>query len=182
MFAVYSLFFLLLLSMSHSAPLDCNDLLKPLDEINPSDFKGRWAMVADSMRTSQPTDGFPTISSIVLDIHNVSLTKGVLISSEFCNYDSFNVTLNGSNYELSGTGTGILSGRIYSTTCPDCVVLSFNVYTPYFKGQELCLFSRRRQLEPKELQEFVAQVKCLGMPEPVFMDPNEMLCPPYQES
>jgi len=42
---------------------------------------------------------------------------------------------------------------------------------------DILLFSRRRELEQKEMEEFLAQLECLKMPPPDVMNPTRELCP-----
>jgi len=42
---------------------------------------------------------------------------------------------------------------------------------------DLYLLSKKREVEPREMEEFRAQLKCYQLPEPVVMDPTKELCP-----
>lgn len=45
------------------------------------------------------------------------------------------------------------------------------------RSLELYLLSRRRQVEEKEMEEFLDQLWCYKLPPPVVMDPTKELCP-----
>ncbi|KAI3352458.1 hypothetical protein L3Q82_005412 [Scortum barcoo] len=176
MFAAWAIAFLCFMPMSHSAPVDCNDLLKPSDQIHFHQLEGTWAMVADSMQITEFQHPVPRIGSVSVTLVNSTYTRAMSIDGR-CFYDSHNVSNEGPNFKIEVPFN--YTGTILSTSCADCVVLSLSMELPHKKSKELCLFSKRREVDPKELREFIAQVDCLNMPKPVVMDPNEGLCPVY---
>uniref|UniRef100_A0A671U4N2 Apolipoprotein M n=1 Tax=Sparus aurata TaxID=8175 RepID=A0A671U4N2_SPAAU len=150
MFAVCAIALLCLAYVSHSEPLTCKDVLQPLDELDPNDLQGEWAMVAGSLRVIESDEPFDIPDSVSLNFYNSTFTKGNLYG------ESINTTFT-------------------HTSCRDCILLSFDVESG--KRQHFYLFSRRRQLEQEEIEEFTAQVECLKMPPPAVMDPTKELCP-----
>uniref|UniRef100_A0A674MVB8 Uncharacterized protein n=1 Tax=Takifugu rubripes TaxID=31033 RepID=A0A674MVB8_TAKRU len=104
-----------------------------------------------------------------------SLLKGtseVINSKNNCYYQSYNISLEGSSFTFDD---GSSNATFIHTSCPDCILISFNGESGdllYFY-----LFSRRRQLEEKEMEEFRRQVGCLKMPPPFVMNPANELCP-----
>ncbi|CAJ1053561.1 hypothetical protein D5F01_LYC00152 [Xyrichtys novacula] len=175
LFAIRTLAVFSLISASLAASLDCKDVLRPMDKLNPRDWEGMWAMVADSIRVIQSPEPERLSNSTVLYFYNSTFTKANLDLT--CSYFSNNVTFEGPDYKFDVNGVVKFSGTIFYSSCPDCLVLSFIVDSPHYKSQELCLFSKRRSVEETELQEFMAQVKCMDMPEASVMNPNEELCP-----
>lgn len=176
MFAVCTTTLLCLMSVSYSASLTCTDLVQPLDQLDPYDLEGRWALVADSLKIIQSETPFQTSDSISVDFYNSTFSKANRFG-ELCNYFSHNVSVEGPNYDFMFGEIYKFSGTLFRTSCSDCVVLSFNVESPGFRAKELCLFSKRRAVDEKEMREFSALVGCLKMPEPVVMDPTQKLCP-----
>lgn len=176
MFAVCAILFLCLMSLSHSAPEACTDLVKPFDELDPHHYEGRWVLTADSLRTSGYTTDTELFDSVTLDFYNSSFIKAGR-SGEDCKYFSHNVTIKGSHYNFTVQETLNFSGTVFRTSCSDCIIMSFNLDTPGVKSEELCLFSKKRKVEESVLREFVTLVECLSMPAPVVMDPTMELCP-----
>uniref|UniRef100_A0A8D0AQM8 Apolipoprotein M n=1 Tax=Sander lucioperca TaxID=283035 RepID=A0A8D0AQM8_SANLU len=156
MFAVCAITLLFLMSLSHSAPLDCKDLVQPLAQADPRHYEGRWAMIASSLKIIKPERpvvpfSVPYADSLRIDFYNSTYTQA------------------------DRNGDRNLTGNFVHTSCQDCLLMRLNVESG--KRQHFYLFSRRRQLEQKEMEEFRAQVKCLNMPSPAVMDPTKELCP-----
>ncbi|CAJ1053559.1 hypothetical protein GBF38_003559 [Xyrichtys novacula] len=177
LFAIRTLAVFSLISASLAAPLDCQDVLRPMDKLNPRDWEGMWAAVADSVRNIQPPGPALLSDSTVLYFYNSTFSRANRFNLT-CSYFSNNVTFEGPDYKFDVNAVVKYSGTVFYSSCPDCVVLSFIVDSPFYKSQELCLFSKRRSVEETEMQEFMAQVKCMNMPEPYVMNPNVDLCPP----
>uniref|UniRef100_A0A671U2D9 Uncharacterized protein n=1 Tax=Sparus aurata TaxID=8175 RepID=A0A671U2D9_SPAAU len=171
---------LCLVSASLSAPLACEDLLRPLDQLNLRHLEGRWALVAGSLshlpyleRFKQRDSAAVNFSSNSTEI-NVSYTRSLRLNNK-CQYSSYNITMEGSSFTYDGTDKSNASARFVHTSCHDCMLMHMDVESG--KRQHFYLFSRRRQLEQEEIEEFTAQVECLKMPPPVVMDPTKELCP-----
>ncbi|XP_073324737.1 uncharacterized protein [Pagrus major] len=171
---------LCLVSVSLSAPLACEDLVRPLDQLNPHHLEGKWALVAGSLshlpyleRFKQRDSASVNFSSNSTEI-NVSYTRSIRLDNK-CMYSSYNITLEGSNFTYDGTDKSNTSASFVHTSCHDCMLMHMNVESG--KRQHFYLFSRRRQLEQEEIEGFTAQVECLKMPPPVVMDPTKELCP-----
>lgn len=172
--AVCAIAFACFTSVSRSSPLTCKDLIQPLDEVNPHDFEGSWVMVADSMKVIEAERPVEICDSVRIDFSNTTFTKANLCGDR-CQLFSRNVTLDGPHYSFS-YGPMNFTGTVFKTSCADCMLLTFKVDAPKEKTEELCLFSRRRAVDEKNLREFEAQVKCLEMPEHMVMDPTKALC------
>ncbi|KAG8014874.1 hypothetical protein GBF38_003559 [Nibea albiflora] len=164
-----------LASVSRSSPLTCKDLIQPLDEANPRDYEGSWALVADSLKVIKAEAPVETCESVRINFSNSMITKANLCGNQ-CQYLSRNITVDGPHFSFSYGPLLNFSGTVFKTSCADCMLLTFRVDTPKEKTEELCLFSRRRAEDQKNLEEFKAQVKCLEMPEHVVMDPTKELC------
>lgn len=176
MFAVRAITLLCLMSASYSASPNCTDLVQPLDQVDPHDLEGRWALVADSLKIIHSETPVQTSNSTSIDFYNSTLSKANRFG-ELCDYISGNVSIEGPNYDFMFGRMYKFNGTLFRTSCSDCLMLSFNVESPYFETKELCLFSKRRAVDEKEMREFSALVECLKMPEPVVMDPTQKLCP-----
>ncbi|KAM3623401.1 uncharacterized protein V6R79_010717 [Siganus canaliculatus] len=175
MFPLCTIGVLCLASMSQAAPLTCEDLVQPLNHLDPHHLEGRWALTAGSVSDSPQQDWFKHKSSITVDF---SSTNGTSISITFsmrsvneCYNSSFDIFLEGSTFTFADH----INTSFTRTSCPDCILMSFDVMSG--RQQHFYLFSRRRQVEENELEEFRAQVECLKMPPLAMMDPHTELCP-----
>ncbi len=176
MFSLCAFALLCLIAVSDAGPLDCKELMQPLDQLNPRDYEGRWAMIASSLKVIESAAPVKLSDSISIDFYNSTFYKTHRFG-ESCSYTAHNVSIEGPHYNFTIGQVYHFSGTIYKTTCEDCVVLSFNVDSPNHKTEELCLFSRRREVDQMEMRKFTAQVECLKMPEYTVMDPTKELCP-----
>ncbi|XP_078021170.1 uncharacterized protein LOC144461736 [Epinephelus lanceolatus] len=172
---------LCLVSVSHSAPLSCEDLLRPLDQLNPHHLKGRWALVAGSLSDPAYLERFKRRNSTSIDFSSfsnatssVSYTPSVDAGGK-CHYHTHNVSVEGSVFTFDVREQVNLTVTFLRTSCPDCLVMRYDNESK--KVERLLLFSRRRELEQKEMEEVNAQMECLSMPPPAIMDPNKELCP-----
>ncbi|XP_030287993.1 alpha-1-acid glycoprotein 1-like [Sparus aurata] len=163
--------------VSLSAPLACEDLLRPLGQLDPRHLEGRWAMVAGSLshppfmeRLRSRESATASFSSNTSET-SISFRRSMRLDDE-CHYASYNISVEGSSFTFDNRS---INTTFTHTSCRDCILLSFDVESG--KRQHFYLFSRRRQLEQEEIEEFTAQVECLKMPPPAVMDPTKELCP-----
>ncbi|KAG8014875.1 hypothetical protein GBF38_003560 [Nibea albiflora] len=167
-------------SVSWSAPVPCEELLRPLDRLHLHRLEGRFALIAGSLSNLTYLEKFKQRDSATINFSsntsdaNISYTSTILLHDE-CLYHSYNISLQGSSFTFDGTDKSILSANYVHTSCPDCVLMRMIVES--VKRQHLYLFSKRREVEQKEMEEFKAQVACLNMPAPAVMDPTKELCP-----
>ncbi|KAG8014876.1 hypothetical protein GBF38_003561 [Nibea albiflora] len=171
---------LCLMTLTHSAPLTCEEMLRPLDQVDLPRLEGRRALVAASLSHPPFMERLRQRETASVDFSSNSSESSISFrrSTRFdnvCHYGSYNISLQGSSFIFDNITT-----TFTHTSCDDCVLLSFDVESG--KRQHFYLFSRRRQLETQEIQEFTAQVKCLNMPPPVVMDPTKELCPEESSS
>ncbi|XP_069023668.1 saxitoxin and tetrodotoxin-binding protein 1-like [Embiotoca jacksoni] len=177
MLAVYATILLCLMSVSLSAPLACEDLVQPVSQLDPQHLEGRWVLVAGSlsylpfMERLRHRDSSSAHFSSNAGEDNISFSRSMRSDNE-CYSSSYNISLEGSSFTFDN---GSVTTTFIRTSCPDCILLSCDVDNG--KRQHFYLFSKRRQLEQKEMEEFRAQVECLNMPPPVVMDPTKELCP-----
>ncbi|KAK9540052.1 hypothetical protein VZT92_002524 [Zoarces viviparus] len=176
MLAVCAIAVLCVMPVGHAAPLDCKHLVEPLGQIDPGHLEGRWALVADSLKIFETGRPFLPFDSVSVDFHNSTYTQGNRYGEE-CRYQTQNISIEGPNFDIKVGGSVNLRGTFLHTSCSDCVALTLTVDSPNQNTLEVCLLSRRRQLDQKELEEFRAQVECLNMPQHVVMDPTKQLCP-----
>ncbi|CAI5680006.1 unnamed protein product [Oreochromis niloticus] len=174
MFAVL-LTVLCLVSVSRSAPLACEKLVKPLEQFDIQNVTGRWSLVAVSLKDWENENFVRRKDSIVVDIRNSSYIEAERVAGR-CQYDLLDFTLEGHILTMKA-GNVNLTGTLFYTSCADCMVLTMHIKSPTYCTVEFYLLSRRRQLEQKEMEEFSAQVLCLSMPPPIVMDPKTELCP-----
>ncbi|TWW58529.1 hypothetical protein D4764_06G0000590 [Takifugu flavidus] len=177
MFAVHVLLLFSLAHLSHSALQTCGDLLRPLNQLHPRSLEGDWALVAGTLSQLSLMEDFSQRGGATVSFSNntdsITVTfKRSINSKNNCYYQSYNISLEGSSFTFDD---GSSNATFIHTSCPDCILISFNGESGdllYFY-----LFSRRRQLEEKEMEEFRRQVGCLKMPPPFVMNPANELCP-----
>ncbi|XP_026216619.1 uncharacterized protein LOC113162604 isoform X2 [Anabas testudineus] len=176
-FAVCATALLFMVSASHSAPLACEDLVRPVDQLDLRQLEGRWAMVAGSLsyppfieRLRRRDSASLTFSSNTSD-SVIVFSRSARVDNK-CYHSSHNITLEGNSFTHDNNS---VHTTFFYTSCPDCILVSCNVESG--KRRHFYLLSRRRQLEEKEMEEFRAQVECLNMPPPVVLDPTKELCP-----
>uniref|UniRef100_A0A3Q1HBA3 Uncharacterized protein n=1 Tax=Anabas testudineus TaxID=64144 RepID=A0A3Q1HBA3_ANATE len=172
-----SIVLLCLTSVSHSAPLACENLVRPLDQLDPHRLEGRWAMIAGSLSYPPFIERLRRRVSASVNFSNITAESVIVFSrskhlENKCYYSSYNVSLEGNRFTFYN---GNITTTFIHTSCHDCILMSFDVESG--KRLHFYLFSRRRQLEEKEMEEFRAQVECLNMPPPVVLDPTKELCP-----
>lgn len=165
---------------SHSAPLPCEELVRPVDQLDLRHLEGKWAMVAGSLSYLPNLERFKQRDSATINVSSntsdtsISYSRSIRLDNK-CQYNSYNISLEGSSFTYDGTGKSNISANFAHTSCRDCLVMHIHLVSK--KQQHFYLFSRRRQLEQKEMEEFRAQVECLNMPPPVVLDPTKELCP-----
>ncbi|KAL6110167.1 orm1 [Pungitius sinensis] len=174
---------LCLMSASRAAPRPCDDSAWLADRLDPSHLVGRWAMVAGSLSHLPFLERFKQRDSAYVNFSNSTSETAVSYSGSIrqngtCLYRYFNISLAGGRFAYEGTPPSNLTTSFVRASCPDCMLM--HVDRESGKWQHLYLFSRRRELEQKELEKFRAQVECLNMLPPVVMDPTKELCPEEQ--
>lgn len=176
MFAACAIALLCWVSVSHSAPLACEDVARPLDQLDPRHLAGSWALVAGAMREQAHLEKFKTRESA--SVHFASETPITSFRRSFnindsCQHLQSNITLEGSGFSFDQLIN--ITVTFLQTSCPDCMVMRFDDGSK--ETLRMYLFSRRREVEEKEMEEFTAQAKCMNMLPPVVMDPKKELCP-----
>ncbi|MED6267247.1 hypothetical protein CHARACLAT_010233 [Characodon lateralis] len=164
-------------SVSHSAPTPCENLIRPVESLSFHDVKGSWALVSVSaadpnhLEKQKRSDSGRAFFANYTDRPEISFTR-ISNVGDSCQYMRTNITLEGSGFvdpQLNITMT------LLRRSCPDCIVVRLDK----IPGQpsRLYLFSRRRAVEAKEMEEFKAQAECLSLSEHHVMDPTKELCP-----
>uniref|UniRef100_A0A3Q3GQ19 Apolipoprotein M n=1 Tax=Kryptolebias marmoratus TaxID=37003 RepID=A0A3Q3GQ19_KRYMA len=176
MFALYAVAFFCWVSVSLSAPLSCEDLNRPLDTQDLSFLNGRWALVLASLSNPAHLGKLKERDSASISFASHSDSSKLSFTRDFsfndsCLHVNTNVTVDGSGFIFHEFNYTV---KILHTSCSDCAVMRFD--RPG-KPERVYLFSRRREVGPKELEEFSAQAECLGMTAPFVMDPTKKLCP-----
>lgn len=179
-FLVLSAVVLCWLSVSLAAPLACEELVRPLEQLQPHGLVGRWALVAGALSHLPSLEKFKQRDSASIHFSSntsessLSYTRSLCLGNKSL-HTSFNISLDGTRFTYDGTDKSNVSSSFVRTSCRDCLLMRMNVESG--KRVHLYLFSRRRRLEQEEMEEFQAQVRCLNMPPPVVMDPEKQLCP-----
>uniref|UniRef100_A0A3Q1F768 Uncharacterized protein n=1 Tax=Acanthochromis polyacanthus TaxID=80966 RepID=A0A3Q1F768_9TELE len=177
MLAACAVFLLCWVSVSRSAPLACEDLVRPSNQPDLHHVEGRWVFVAGSLSYLPFIERLRQRDSSAVRFSTNGNKTDILFSRSMrsenkCYYTSTNISLEGSSFIYDNGSVNI---TFMHTSCHDCILLSCDVDSG--TRQHFYLFSKRRQLEEKEMEEFRAQVECLNMPPPVVMDPTKQLCP-----
>ncbi|XP_008413958.1 uncharacterized protein LOC103468584 [Poecilia reticulata] len=164
-------------SVSRSVPLACEDLLRPLGQPHLRGLEGRRTMVAGSISHLPFMELLRSRDSATAEFSNNGDESSLFFrrsgrSDGNCYYASYNVTLEGSSFTLDDIN---ITTTFVHTSCHDCILLKFDVESG--KRQHFYLFSKRRQLEEMEIEEFRDQATCLNIPPPVVMDPSKEVCP-----
>ena len=165
---------LCLMSVSHSAPLTCESLIRPLVQLDPDSYEGRWALVAGNLGNAS-LNTVRVRDSITIDFH-ISSFHHTSSLGDRCFHLHFNVSVTGHIITFKENVFSI-TVTVLHTSCPDCLVLTWDVDSPSYQMKDLYLFSRRREVTQKEMEEFRAQAECLNMPPAFVMDPAKNLCP-----
>lgn len=165
-----------LVSVSFSAPLDCQKLIQHLDGFDHLQHaSGRWALVAGSVKDS---NGFllqlQTTKSISLELGESSFTQFIKSGHECWTFFS-NFTLEG-RFMKAVVDDSNHTVTFWQTSCSDCRLLTVEVRSSASNSEGIYLFSRRRQLKHAEISEFKSQAECLNFPAVVEMNPEEELC------
>lgn len=166
---------LCLVSVSLSAPLSCEDLIQPLDQLDPRNLDGRWALVAGSLEDPRAEAGLRIRDSTTIYASNFTYTQVDRYGSK-CLEGHLNVSVERPTFNFTMFNVNF-SGIFIRTSCPDCVVFVFDVSTHRYSRRDLYLFSKRRELGHSEMKEFRAQVQCFNLPPPLVPDPAKELCP-----
>lgn len=187
MFAIFATFLLCLMSVSRSAPLVCEKLVQPLNQLDPHYLEGRWALVAGSLNNLPAMEALRLRDSITMYISNSSETSNFSYTQinrfgDQCQYLHYKLLVKGSTFTFDVGNRFELNGTLLYTSCPDCVVMRWIVKSNKRQSEDLYLLSRRREVEEKELEEFKAQLNCYQLPTPVVKDHTKELCPQLPES
>lgn len=160
-----------------SAPLACEDLIRPLDGMEAGFLAGRWALISAGFIDPAKLSYFKRRDSASIDVSvspggDISYTPRVNMEGE-CHSSTHNVTLEGSAVCFRDK-FNITVNLVY-TSCQDCLLLRFD--GDNIAVMRAYLFSRRREVTQEEKAEFTAQATCLNMLPPAWLDPKKELCP-----
>ncbi|KAM7394100.1 hypothetical protein PAMP_020920 [Pampus punctatissimus] len=185
MFAVFAITLLCSMSVSHSA-LVCEKLVHPLAQLDPHHFASRWALVAGSLNHATSMDALRLRDSITMYFSNSSEASTFSYTQinrfgDQCQHLPYNISVEGSTFTFDVGNRFSLTGAFIYTSCPDCAVMQWVVKSTRRVSVDLYLLSRRRQVEQREMEEFMAQLKCFQLPTPVVMDPTKELCAKQSE-
>ncbi len=155
MFAVCVITLLSLATVSHSAPLPCEELVQPLDQLHLHHLEGRRALIAASLSDPSHLEKFKSRDSAGINFANdtsqISFT-GAYGFRDSCQYLHTNVTLEGSSFTF---GHMNITVTFLHTSCQDCVVMRFD--NKLKELQRLYLFSKRREVGQEEISFFFKQ-------------------------
>uniref|UniRef100_A0A3Q1F507 Uncharacterized protein n=1 Tax=Acanthochromis polyacanthus TaxID=80966 RepID=A0A3Q1F507_9TELE len=136
-----------------------------------------WILIGGSVRDPAHLEKFKSRDSASITFANHSDASKVSFKRIFsvgdsCEYMNSNITLQGSGYTFDQSNATV---TVIQTSCQDCAVMKFDDQSK--KPVRFYLFSRKREVEQKDLEEFKTQAECLGLSEPFMMDPTKELCP-----
>lgn len=163
------------------APL-CSDSVRPLDDLDPRRLEGTWALVGGSFSDPADMEFFKSRNSSSIRFSRLRLdnaTANFVFTTSFhlggkCQFSSYNVTLTGGVLAFDLPDEENITMTLLRTSCRDCLVMHTDSEPK--TSRHLYLFSRRRQVQVEEAEEFQAQVECLNMLPPAAMDPAVQLC------
>lgn len=160
----------------------CEKLLHPLDQADPGIFQEGLAFVAGSLSHQPSLDALKKRDSITVYFSNSTEASGTAYTQinrfgDRCQSRVYNITMEGGSFNFDVADRFELRASFRYTSCPDCVVMKWMVNSEKRRSVELYLLSRRRRVEQKEMEEFLDQLRCYGLPPPVVMDPTKELCP-----
>ncbi|RVE76309.1 hypothetical protein OJAV_G00008280 [Oryzias javanicus] len=185
MLSVCALAIFCLVSVTRSSPLPCEKLVHPLDLSTFSHLEGRWALIAGSLNHPPSMAALAQRDSITMYFSNSSDAVTYTQINRFgdeCQHRLYNISVEGRTFTFNVGNRFHLTGALLHTSCPDCLVMRWVVSSERRQSVDLYLLSKRRTLEPQEMEEFRAQLKCYQLPAPVVMDPSRDLCPEQPES
>ncbi|XP_064857475.1 uncharacterized protein LOC135560152 [Oncorhynchus nerka] len=190
------------LVMSQSAPaaaLACEDLLKPMDPPRlDQQLLRKWALVAGSLSHPASLESLKTRDGIAMEFSpstpnttqnsNTATTVHYTQTNRFgsrCESLTYNISLinDNSTFQFDVGGRFNLTGVFLETSCPDCLVMKWEVSSRRRESTDLYLLRKTeggREVEEEEMEEFRKQVECMGLPPPVVMEPGDALCGSYQ--
>lgn len=170
---------LCLASGSLAAPLTCDNVMQPaIPDL--SHWYGEWNLVATSAKVLRTLLPLGNSDSFMLHYNNATFLT-TQRSGDQCSSDRYNVTMEGAHFTTSKSFVAI-NGTFYSSSnCPDCILTRIIMDSPYFFIDHLCLFSRRTEVNPEELQDFKSLVPCLKLSDYVVMDSSKQRCPPPED-
>lgn len=170
---------LCLVSGSLAAPLTCDDVVPAATQQDLPPLYGSWTLVASSTKVVHLLGYLIDNDSFVLHYNNATFLTTERRQGR-CFSNRHNVTLDGAHFNTS-RGFVTINGTLYSNSCPDCILVRFILDSPYFNIEHLSLLSRRREVNPEDLREFMILLPCLKFPKHVVMDPTKELCPPPED-
>nr|XP_057921429.1 uncharacterized protein LOC131123240 [Doryrhamphus excisus] len=177
--------FLGLLSVGCCAPLlSCDTLLEPISVSN-EQMLGRWLYIGGSSDLPGSRSLGLLMNNIWLDISATSRSNVLNIVQAQriygkCSSLTYNVTMENSTMLIEHPF--YLKEVYLKTDCSDCLVVYEEVNSTQDSFKSLMLFSRQRNISPADIELLRKQAKCLQMPSPLMMDPNNELCPDDTES
>ncbi|CAG03272.1 unnamed protein product, partial [Tetraodon nigroviridis] len=159
-FLVVSAVILCWFSVSLAAPLACEELIRPLDQLQPHRLVGRWALVAGGLTHLPSLEKFKQRDSASIHFSSNASETSLTYTRSLCLgnkslHTTFNISLEGSSFTYDGTDKSNVSSSFIHTSCHDCLLMRMNVESG--KRVHLYLFSRRRRLQQEEMEEFQAQ-------------------------
>lgn len=175
MFTLCATLLLGLASVSHSSSLGCEDLVRPVDQLDPEPILGRWAFVAAGLNNTIHEMKFKSRDSASFFLVNRTSGMHLRRTVRFqggCQYTGSDLTLEGSSLTYMQSNITL---SILRTSCADCLVI--HSHRKSNDHQHVYLFSRRRDLKKDEMEEFESQVKCFNIHLLVWADPTKELCP-----
>lgn len=163
------------LSGSLAAPLACDDLVRPLNQMDPHNLVGTWTVIASSFQMDSAAAALREKDSYTVFVGNSTYTLAFSDKGQ-CHYYLRNMSVEGP-VVTSKVGNYTLTATFHHTSCADCLLMTYDVDSPSYKSKDVYLIGKRRELDQNEMEEFKAQLECLKIPLLVVTDPTKELCP-----
>lgn len=161
-----------------AAPLTCDNVVQLTIQTELPHWYGAWNLVAWSVRVLRTYVPLVGSDSFTLHYNNATFLATQRVGDQ-CLTTHYNITMEGPHF-TTRRGFVTVNGTIFSSSnsCPDCILALFTMDAPYFTIENLCLFSRRRELNPEELQDLKSLKPCLKFTDHTVIDSSKERCPP----
>lgn len=158
-FAVLSL----VSGFSQCPPDPCQGVVKPARQQDLPPLDGQWIAVSLSLKNNKSRQAVHRSDSFTLHYKNATFltTKRQGTRCIYQPYNAplrgvyFNDTLKSRDYPEKFTK---FTGTIFSSSCTDCLMMSFDIVSPTYSVQTVTLYSRGREVEQEQLLEFITLV------------------------
>ncbi|XP_061089075.1 uncharacterized protein LOC133122860 [Conger conger] len=182
MHVLYIAAVLSLLSLSAAVPVPCEEQVRPLLLQDFSQISGKWIVIESSVDREKDVELNNTANSYWMEILHINKDIAIFNTANMingvCIYISFNITISDNNIRFTMENVTLNATATLLPTCADCLVMNRISYLegPMIKTMHI-LGRPGKKLSDSELETFRNQVKCIGLPPPIFHhDEQQELC------